>query len=689
MASGLRYDVMFLAEKGKQAERIARALADGGVSRRRVYGVSVFEFEVDGLRCVAVPARGHLYEVYSPDRGYPVLRMEWRPVAGVKDAPRYIRAIVELYRRSRRVVVCTDYDIEGELIGGNLLEYAIGVRDLGSVDRMKFSSLTRDEIQRAWRKLSKLDLNMLDAGRARHEVDYLWGISFSRALMTALKLAEGWSKSLSAGRVQTPMLIEVVRRELERQRFKPKPYWEVYATIQVPGGVLEAACRLNPFWSRDEAEEACRRASSAGYAVVAGVDRRRVRRRPPPPFDTTELQRECFRHFGLPPDRVIEEAEAIYLAGAISYPRTDSQRYPPGLDHRKVLKGLASAGYGELARRLLEKRELKPVEGRKGGEESAHPAIYPTGVKPEGLTKTQMRIYDLIVRRYMATLADDAIRETVSIRLDVGGVEFRATGSRTVYEGWLRYYRPYAGFAEVELPSLKAGERLRVGEVKLEEKETKPPPRYTPMKLVLWAEENGIGTKATRGEMVKKLLDRGYVVKKGSQLVPTQLGVKVAEVIESYCPPLASVEMTRELEGKLLGIQSGELSRSEVLKEAASRVEELVYEFNSRIKAIGRSLAEGVRESTGEYIGVCSRCGKRLKLIRRRDGKRFIWCTTRDCTYYPLPRRGRLKVLDYECPNCGLKVISVRERKGRWVLCVKCGPCSRCARRAECKSRFK
>lgn len=689
MASKLWYDVMFLAEKGKQAEKIARALADGGVSRKRVHGISVFEFEVDGFRCVAVPARGHLYEVCSPDRGYPVYRMEWRPVTGVKDALRYIKAIVELYRRSKRVVVCTDYDIEGELIGGNLLEYAIGMRDLSSVERMRFSSLTRDEIQRAWRELSKLDLNLLDAGRARHEVDYLWGISFSRALMAALKLAEGWRRSLSAGRVQTPMLIEVVRRELERQRFKPKPYWEVYAAIRVPGGVLEAACRLNPFWSREEAEEAYRKGSSAGYAVIAGIDRRRIRRSPPLPLDTTELQRECFRNFRLPPDRAIEEAEAIYLAGAISYPRTDSQRYPPDLDHRRILSGLASAGYGELAQSLLEKEELKPVEGRKGGRESAHPAIYPTGVKPEKLTKTQMKIYDLIVRRYMATLADDAIREIISIRFDVGGVEFRATGSRTIYEGWLRYYRPYARFAEVRLPSLKAGDRLEVGEVKLEEKETKPPLRYTPMKLVLWAEEKGIGTKATRGEMVRKLIDRGYVVKKGSQLAPTQLGVKVAEVIESYCPPLASIEMTRELEEKLLKIQSGELTRGEVLREAASRVEELVYEFNSRIKAIGRSLAEGIRESTGEYIGVCERCGRKLKLIRRRDGKRFIWCTTRDCTYYPLPRRGRLKVLDYECPNCGLKVISVKEKNRRWVLCARCGPCSRCSRRSGCEKLFK
>lgn len=680
--------VLIIAEKEKQAEQIAGILSNGRYERKKMGRVPYYVFKRDGARVTVVPARGHIYQLKTRDKGYPTFNVEWAPTRGVKGVKSYIKTIRELYRGGR-IVLATDYDMEGEVIGGNIIEFTLGIRDIDSIDRMIFSSLTKKEITEAWENPAKVDVKLLEAGRARHEMDFMWGVTFSRALMEAVRIAGGFRRHpLSVGRVQTPMLAAVVELERKIQNFKPEPYWELTAKVLINGKWYVAQYVGNPIKNCEEAVNLLEKARG-GKAIVKDVRISKSIRKPPVPFDTTELQKEASRWFGLSPQQTINQAEGIYLEGAISYIRTDSQVYPKDLDHRGLLTKLSeiSQEYRDFAEDILSRAKLTPSAGKKGGKESAHPAIHPTGKRPKRLNRRQWKLYDLICRRYFATLGDNMVRETKRITIDVNGLTFKLSGTRTVEIGWGKYYKPYLDLEEVDFGPVKAGDKLRFN-VDLVKKMTKPPPRMTPMKLVLWAEKNGIGTKATRGEMIKKLLDRRYLEVEKKALKPTKLGFCVAEVIEERIPILLSVEMTRRFEEQLFLVKNGKITREELLENVKEEILKLTEEFNEHIERIGKDLHKKLSETLENTIGTCPKCGKPLKLIRRSDGKRFIWCTTLNCTYYPLPQKGKLTIINRKCMKCGLKPIKVSQRGKRpWELCVACGICFKCELFKKCRQQ--
>ncbi|RLG45751.1 MAG: DNA topoisomerase I [Thermoproteota archaeon] len=680
--------VLIIAEKEKQAEQIAGILSNGRYERKKMGRVPYYVFKRDGARVTVVPARGHIYQLKTRDKGYPTFNVEWAPTRGVKGVKSYIKTIRELYRGGR-IVLATDYDMEGEVIGGNIIEFTLGIRDIDSIDRMIFSSLTKKEITEAWENPAKVDVKLLEAGRARHEMDFMWGVTFSRALMEAVRIAGGFRRHpLSVGRVQTPMLAAVVELERKIQNFKPEPYWELTAKVLINGKWYVAQYVGNPIKNCEEAVNLLEKARG-GKAIVKDVRISKSIRKPPVPFDTTELQKEASRWFGLSPQQTINQAEGIYLEGAISYIRTDSQVYPKDLDHRGLLTKLSeiSQEYRDFAEDILSKAKLTPSAGKKGGKESAHPAIHPTGKRPKRLNRRQWKLYDLICRRYFATLGDNMVRETKRITIDINGLTFKLSGTRTVEIGWGKYYKPYLDLEEVDFGPVKAGDELRFN-VDLVKKMTKPPPRMTPMKLVLWAEKNGIGTKATRGEMIKKLLDRRYLEIEKKALKPTKLGFCVAEVIEERIPILLSVEMTRRFEEQLFLVKNGKITREELLENVKEEILKLTEEFNEHIERIGKDLHKKLSETLENTIGTCPKCGKPLKLIRRSDGKRFIWCTTLNCTYYPLPQKGKLTIINRKCMKCGLKPIKVSQRGKRpWELCVACGICFKCELFKKCRQQ--
>ncbi len=672
--------IFILCEKPSAASKIASALGGGSVRKGERKGVPYYVLEVDGREAVVVPSLGHLFTLKNtkPLRDYPVFDVEWVPsyLADRKAARTraFLEAIRELARGSSEYVVATDFDVEGSVIGWTVLRFLCGEGAVEKAKRMKFSTLTAGELREAYRNLlPRLDFEQVDAGIARHVLDWYWGMNVSRALSSSLQKAAGSFAKLSAGRVQTPTLKILTEREKEIRGFVPRPFWTLKLVVEADGEELVAEHEVERFWEEGEARRA--KEACGEEAVVRGVEVRQHRRLPPVPFDLGTLQAEAYRCFGYTPLRTQQLAQDLYLAGLISYPRTGSQKLPPALGYRGILEKLGGMReYREAAGSLLAKRELRPREGEK--TDPAHPSIHPTGEKPGELKGPQRNLFDLIVRRFLAVFGDPAVVEGIGVELACGDQTFRLSGRRVVERGWLDLYGRYAEAEEVPLPPLREGQRLRVKEVRLERGETQPPPRYNPASIVREMAERGLGTKATRASILQNLYERGYI--RGERITVTELGMGVVEALQEHCPEIVSEELTASFEREMDAIQEGRVRKEEVMEKARVKLEEILRKFKEREAEIGERLAEMYRKTrlAQRTLGKC-RCGGELRVIATRNGKRFAGCSNfeRGCRVtYPLPSSGTILALGRTCPQCGTPLIQVRRPGGRpYRMCLEPG----------------
>jgi len=661
---------LIIAEKPKVSERIARALSPQPVRKR--YGrVPYFQFRENGDEVYVASAAGHLYSLKQAGDGYeyPVFNLSWQPIhlieKGKGYAKAYINALKGLSKGMDRVIIATDWDIEGELLGYNALRFACE-RESGR--RMRFSTLLTSDLRRAYEKLDEIDRGLVDAGEARHIMDWYWGINISRALMHSTRLAGG-RFSISAGRVQTPALAILARREREIEVFVPKPYYQLHAHLRAGRSRLKAVHVKGRFYERGEAEKALER-SRADEARVVGIERSVVGKQPPVPFDLGALQSEAFRVFRLNPKRTQDIAQSLYEAGLISYPRTSSQKYPPGIGFRRIIQSLVEIKGFEAAAKLLEKPRLRPRQGRK--EDPAHPAIYPTGLKPGGLTRDEERLYKLIAWRYLSVFADKAVLERSTLQLEVGAEPYSFTWTKVLEKGWLELY-PYARVEEKSLPELQEGAQLPVIKLELKEGETEPPERYNPASLIRELERHGLGTKATRAEIVDTLYKRRYI--RGVPIKVTEAGLAVIEALEKHVPELVDDELTRRFEGYVEGIRERRLGKEEVLREARKELTRILRELKRKEKGIGEALLQAFRETRRrqEILGPCPSCGGELRIIKSsRSGKYFAGCTNYpECkTSYPLPQKGHAMPAHKPCPVCGLPLVALSFRGGKVLSCI-------------------
>ena len=673
---------LVITEKPTAALRVARALDVNGKPKKLKLGSIPYFLSRNTKDIVVVSALGHLYTVTQEGGGrnfYPVFDYKWAPrhlvernAGKIKD---WIEAISKLSEGADEFINSCDYDVEGSLIGYTILKYACGGKEKHA-KRMKFSTLTKRDLIEAYNNVSStLDFPLVYAGKTRHEVDWLYGINLSRALTLSAKRWSGKYSTLSTGRVQGPTLKFLYNREKEILSFVPTPYWEIKARIEVKGETLDVEFEGGKIYKKSEADrivDVCR--GKTGEVVDVKVKRFHVA--PPIPFDLGLLQTEAYRHFRYTPRRTLNIAERLYLEALISYPRTSSQKLPPSINYTEILKGLSEIpAYRKLAESLLSKDNLKPKEGKR--EDPAHPAIYPTGNKPEReLSDQERRVYDLIVRRFMAVFGEPAVKESVKVTIDVKGYRFLLRGKRVLKEGWIRLYGPYVKDEAVILPPLSNGETVVVKEVLREDKFTHPPPRYNPASLLKKMEEERIGTKATRADIIQTLYDRGYIT--GERIVVTEIGFDVIEVLEKNCPRVLSVDLTRELEEKMEKIARGEEEDVNVIIEAVEHLKPILEEFKSKERLIGEALSNAIKATRmkNRIVGSCPTCGsgKLMILYSRKTGKRFIGCTNYFkglCkTSFPLPQKGTVKPTGESCKHCGWPTVSVRIKGKRpWNLC--------------------
>src|SRR3989338_4056086 len=376
--------ILILSEKPSAALKIAEALADKSVTKN-VYmkKIPYYELTHNGEKIIVACAVGHLYTVTEKNKKgwtYPIFDIEWKASyevnKGAAFTKPYLQLIQKLSKESQKIVVACDYDVEGEVIGFNIVRFACGKKD---AFRMKFSTTTKEDLREAYAQLMKhIDMGQAEAGITRHELDWLFGINLSRALTLSIKNATGMFKILSSGRVQGPAL-ELHTEELIAKHEQ---------------GKLD---------DRKKAEEIYVRCNGK-KAVVESLEKEQFRQEPPHPFDLTALQLEAYRVFRIQPKETLEIAQVLYINSYISYPRTSSNQLPESIGYKKVLQKLSQQNqYAPLISTLLKQKELKPNNGKK--KDDAHPAMYPTGEVPGSLEIKQEKVYDLIEKRNLGTKA--------------------------------------------------------------------------------------------------------------------------------------------------------------------------------------------------------------------------------------------------------------------------------------------
>jgi DNA topoisomerase I (EC 5.99.1.2) len=685
-----RGPALIITEKDNAARRIAEILSGGTADAERENGVNVYKW--GGKRCIGLS--GHVVGVDFPSE-----YNDWRDVEPVEliDAPiekqptqqNIVSAIRTLARHASNVTIATDYDREGELIGKEAYELVREVNEDVDIDRVRFSSITDREVQEAFDNPDELDFDLAAAGEARQVIDLIWGAALTRFLsLSARQLGDDF---ISVGRVQGPTLKLIVDREREIDAFDPEAYWELFADLEkADKGGFEAQYfyrdedgnEAERVWDGDRAEAVYEVLSGTDQATVDSVNRRTRTDTPPAPFNTTQFIRAA-SSLNYSAQRAMSMAEDLYTAGYITYPRTDNTVYPEDLDPEVLLEAfLDDRTFGDDAEQLLDVEEA--IEPTAGDEETTdHPPIHPTGERPtrSDLSDEEWEIYELVVRRFFATVADDATWEHLKVvarvaaatnaaETDIDELRLKANGKRLVAAGYHDVY-PYFNQQETHVPDVEEGESLAITETRIEDKQTQPPRRYGQSRLIETMEKMGIGTKSTRHHTIEKLYDRGYIESDPPR--PTMLARAVVEAAEQYADQIVSEEMTAQLEADMQAITAGEKAYSEVTDESKEMLQRVFDELTDSREDVGDHIQKSLKAD--KTLGPCPESGDDLLVRKSRHGSYFVGCDGYpDCTYtLPLPSTGKPLILDETCEDHELR--EVKMLAGRKTFTHGCPQC--------------
>ncbi len=698
---------LVISEKNIAARRIAEIMAVGKPTAEKVYTTPVYRFRRDGEDWVSIGLKGHIMEVdFAPVLDEAAVRelassdprvlgagaqdllaangevdlKKWRletlPVltrVHVEKVPKekgIIQSIKNLARKAEKVIIATDFDREGELIGADARDVVRSVNKDVPVTRVRFSAITKDEIERAFAEEDVLSEELAQAGETRQDIDLIWGAVLTRYLTLALQTVtrKPFGDVLSSGRVQTPTLKLIVDREKERDAFVPEDYWVVRGSFAKDGDEFVAPHATERFKTEAAATAVIDAVAGKTTATVVAVDRSKRTVQPPAPFNTTALMAAAASE-GISPAQTMRIAESLYMSGYMSYPRVDNTVYPPSLDLKGILKSLSDVPfYHEHAQKLLKKGALKPTRGAK--ETTDHPPIHPTGVAdPDKLDAQAWKLYNLVARRFMATLSDAAVVESTRVDLDVAGERFRAKGDVVVSPGFRAIY-PYGLRKDDHLPTVVEGETIDFGGATMEGKQTQPPARFSQGKLIQEMEKLGLGTKATRHDAIQTLYDRKYV--QNDPIEPTNKGRTVIDALTTYASEITTPDMTVALDREMDAIASGKSTLPAVVGHSQNALATVVEELLENVDGIAEMLKGAIDEDA--KVGTCPKSGHDLLIkYSPRNRTYFVGCSGYpDCDVtYPLPKNAKYQAVEELCEVCGtpqVKVIQFRKRPR--VMCL-------------------
>ncbi len=658
---------LVICEKNISARRIAYFLSAGKSKSIRIGSIPVYEFTRNNEPWSVVGLKGHIINLDFPksfnnwNQVQPKDLINIEPVKKVSEKS-IGAAIKTLSDKNPFIIVATDFDREGELIGVeviNLLkEYNKNIKE---IKRAKFSAITDYEIRNAFDNLSKVDYNLASSGETRQIIDLIWGAVLTRFIsITSNHLGRDF---LSIGRVQSPTLALLVDREKEIQNFVPKPFWKIIATCKKDKS-FDCVHFEGQFWDEKQVKTIFDKIKNSKQATVEKVDKKTQKELPPSPFNTTSFL-ESVSYLGISAAHAMSIAEELYMAGLISYPRTDNTVYPSSLNIKGILEKLKNSDFSKETEEVIKNGRSYPTRGKK--QTTDHPPIHPVGVPgAKKLSGESKQIYELIVRRFLATLAKDAISEIVKAVIDISSEKFNADGYRLIESNWRDIYIYYKERRK-PLPELVKDEKIDVTKIVLKEDKTKPPARFTQGSIIGKMEQLNLGTKSTRHEIIQKLFYRKYIVL--SPLKPTPMGFAVVEAMGDC--DVVKPKMTSKLEKDMDDISEGKKTLDETVDESRKMLTQVMISLEKDKEKIKTNIRNASKQQN--IIGKCPKCGKELVMRFSKKGNRFVGCTGYpDCkNTYPLPQKGGVVPVDEPCDKCNspqVKIIS--KGKKPWKICI-------------------
>lgn len=661
--------ILTICEKDIAAKRIAEILSGGQSRQHKTHNIPYYSFMNGSEEFRVVGLKGHIFQV-----DYPKRLNDWEGIdpqvlidEGLIKVPikkNVIDALKQLAEDAALIIIATDFDREGELIG-NDAENVIREGNPGiQVKRARYSAITREEILHSFEKLGKPYYFLAEAGNARQEIDLIWGAVLTRFVsVTSGRLGD---KFLSVGRVQSPTLTLIVERELQIRSFKPEPYWQIKVLLRGNGQEFSALHKNDRFDSLQDAQKVYEKIMDTGRVSAIKISQKP--KLPPPPMNTTSLLSNASK-IGFSASSAMATAEGLYLKGLISYPRVDNTVFPASIDLAKAISNLSgSLVHGNLAKVLLNRRWTTPIKGKKRSTD--HPPIYPTGVAAKGsLTEREIKLYDLVVRMFFACFGPPAISQTTRIEFDISGEDFVLSGTEITEDGWLQFIPYFRGKDDI-VPRLSEGDTVEVVDKEIMEKETQPPGRYSQGRLIEKMEELGLGTKSTRHAIIKNLYDRGYFI--GDPIRPSEMGIAISQVLKKHASRISTPDMTAELERDMDLIADGKEDKKNVVAISRSFLHEVMGTLVTEKQQVAEEIWNGIRED--KVIGVCQNCSSDL-IIRRakKSKKRFVGCSNYpQCkTAYPLPQKGLIRPTWEVCSGCGSpKILLINKGRKPWKICL-------------------
>jgi len=658
---------LIICEKNIAAGRIAYILSGGKSKSSRLGSTPVYEFNKDGEIWRIVGLKGHIINLDFPsgfnkwNKVPPIDLIDIKPCKKVTNKG-IASSLKSLANNDLSLIVATDYDREGELIGVEAINLLKDYnRDISKIKRAKFSAITGYEIKSAFEKLVDVDYNLANAGESRQIIDLIWGAVLTRFIsITSGRYGKDF---LSIGRVQSPTLALLVEREKEIKDFEPKTFWKIIATLK-KDETFDAVHKNGQFWDEKEVTDIFNKIKDSKKAKIKNVDKKLQKEYPPTPFNTTTFLQSASA-LGISASKAMSTAEELYMSGVLSYPRTDNTVYPPSLNIKGILQKLSNSPFSKEANEVINNGRSRPTRGKKYTTD--HPPIHPVGVPNfSKFSNDQKKIYELVCRRFLATLAKDAISETVEVSIDISSEEFKTSGYRLIEPNWRDIYT-YFKDKRKPLPELSKNEIVEITKISIKEDKTKPPSRYTQGSLIAKMEQLELGTKSTRHEIISKLFFRKYITL--SPLAPTPIAFAVVDALSDY--DVVKPKMTATLEKNMDLISEGKKKLEDTVNESRKMLTKMMKELENDKEKIKTNIKNAQREQN--TIGKCPKCGKTMIIRTSKKNKRFVGCTGfPNCkNTYSLPQSGSIISTGKLCSKCSAPVVRVKSKgKRAWELCL-------------------